>query len=223
MGRGSRSCSEVVAYIAIRSVPPKQAPEGVPANRWTVLDDLIEGVQGSTARGPYPVVLAGEVDLSNTLYSLDPGLQLRSVDWVEVVREDVYLLDAEMRLVDAVRAIKHELIWSDALDVFRNVRYPVSRAVHVPPDGTQQLIASLIREYRGVFCIRQVVVLVSVCQKRLDVVLECSDNGAVRVELLNRGVGAVPRLSEVEASPAQEVVFPTMVIILLIIQYSNFH
>lgn len=93
----------------------------------------------------------------------------------------------------------------------------MSWAVHVSPDRTQQLIAGLVREYRRVFCVGEMVVLVFVCQERLDVALERSDDSGVRVELLNLRIVAICRLSEVETSPAQEVVFATVVIVLFII------
>lgn len=66
------------------------------------------------------------------------------------------------------------------------------------------------------------VVLVFVCQERLYVALERSDNSGVAVELLDLRIVAIRRLSEVVTSPAQEVVLPTVVIVLFVIQYSRF-
>lgn len=209
-----------MTYSAIRRVSPEQAPESVAADCTVVLEDLKERLERIAARGSNPVVFAGEVDLASALHGVNAGLQLLGVDWVEMIRVHVHLLDAEMRLVDPIRAVKYQFLRRETLHVLCDVLQPVGWAVHVPPDRPQQLITRLVREYRRVFCVGEMVVLVFVRQERLYVALESRDDSGVRVELLDLRIVAVRRLGEVETGPAQEVVLPTVVIVLFTNQYS---
>jgi len=54
-------------------------------------------------------------------------------------------------------------------------------------------------------------------QERRDVLLERLDNVGVRVELLDGGIVAILCLGEVVPSPAEEVVFPAVVVVLCVL------
>jgi hypothetical protein len=66
------------------------------------------------------------------------------------------------------------------------------------------------------FGICQVIVLIPVRQERGDVLFERLDNVRVRVKLLDGRIVAVFCLGEVVPGPAEEVVFPSVVVVLCV-------
>lgn len=204
-------------HIAIRRVPTKQAPKRIAADSRALLKAIKKGLKVVAAGGPDPIVLASEVDFPGSGDGIDAGLQLRVVDGVEVVRENVDLVDAQVRFVDAVGAVEQELRGGQGLDVARDLAHPGCRAVFIAPHGARQLVACLVGEDGWVRGVREVCVWVRVGQEGCDVVFEGGEDGRVGVELLDFRVRAVAGLGQVVAGPAEEVVFSAVVVILLLL------
>lgn len=131
-----------------------------------------------------------------------------------MIRKQIHLLNRKMTAVHPIRAINKQLVRGQFLHVGANFTHPVNRHVHVAPYRTGELIAALIGENGRVFGIGQVRVSVDVREKCVNVGFEGRYDGVVCVELLDEGAGGVGGLGEVEACPAEEIIFPAVIVVL---------
>ena len=71
---------------------------------------------------------------------------------------------------------------TELLDKLADFPSPFYRDVLIGPFQTIQLVACLVREYRGIFGVGESGVRIHVCHEVLDVVLKILDDCRIRVE-----------------------------------------
>lgn len=134
-----------------------------------------------------------------------------------MVRKQIDRLHSQMRTIHPIRAVDKKLLGRELLDILGDLAHPRHRHVHVAKDGPTELVAVLIGEDGRVVGIAEIRIGVDMREERVNVRFERGNDIGVGVELLDLRGGRVGGLGEVEAGPAEEVVFSAVVIVLCVL------
>lgn len=121
-------------YLTIRHIMSKQTPEQASCHNrlrrvLSTQDDLVEIRQAASLRS-CSTIQAGPIDLAGQIHPVrrfnrcDIGFEDRSIEWVEMVRENIHLRYGEVSSIDAICAINAKLMWSKLLDKLANLPRP---------------------------------------------------------------------------------------------------
>ncbi len=105
--------------VAVGHIVHEKRPEEISCYNWVrhvlaPLDDAEKRLKGITIARP--IVFSNQIDLVDRTHQSDIVLKLGVLWWVIMVRKYVDRVNIEVSLVDAVRAIDHELFRSKFLD-----------------------------------------------------------------------------------------------------------